>query len=131
LQSNRAAFPLRRQLATEYVRGRVLLLGDAAHVVHPLAGQGVNLGLRDVAALDALVRDAQDRRADFASPHRLARWARTRRSENAASAHAFSAINALFSNDAMGATLLRGPLLGLAGKLPPVAHALWRRAAGL
>lgn len=131
LHSNRAAFPLRRQLAREYVRGRVLLLGDAAHVVHPLGGQGVNLGLRDVSALAALVDDAQARRADFAAEHRLARWARTRRSENATNAHAFSAINALFSNGAMASTLLRGPLLGIAGKLPPLAHALWRHAAGV
>lgn len=130
LQSNRVAFPLRRQLAREYARGRVLLLGDAAHVVHPLAGQGVNLGLRDVAALVASIRQAQDKRADFASPQRIARWARTQRSENATNAHAFSAINALFSNDAVVPTLLRGPLLGLAGKLPPLAHALWRHAAG-
>jgi len=130
LQSNRVAFPLRRQLAREYAKGRVLLLGDAAHVVHPLAGQGVNLGLRDVAALVASVRQAQDKRADFASAQRIARWARTQRSENATNAHAFSAINALFSNDAVAATLLRGPLLGLAGKLPPLAHALWRHAAG-
>ncbi|UHQ20936.1 FAD-dependent oxidoreductase [Lysobacter sp. KIS68-7] len=130
LQSNRVAFPLRRQLAREYAKGRVLLLGDAAHVVHPLAGQGVNLGLRDVAALVASVTQAQARRADFASAQRIARWARTQRSENATNAHAFSAINALFSNDAVAPTLLRGPLLGLAGKLPPLAHALWRHAAG-
>jgi 3-demethoxyubiquinol 3-hydroxylase len=130
LDSPRAAFPLRRQLANEYLRGRVLLLGDAAHVVHPLAGQGVNLGLRDVAALQTLVRDAQARRGDYAAVAPLQRWARTRRSENALSAHAFSAINQAFSNDSVAMTLLRGPMLGLAGKLPPLAHALWRHAAG-
>ncbi|HWI24595.1 MAG TPA: FAD-dependent oxidoreductase [Lysobacter sp.] len=130
LDSPRAAFPLRRQLANEYQRGRVLLLGDAAHVVHPLAGQGVNLGLRDVAALQALVRDAQARRGDYASPSRLQRWARTRRSENMLSAHAFTAINQAFSNDGVAMTLLRGPMLGIAGKVPPLAHALWRHAAG-
>ena len=129
--SPRAAFPLRRQLATGYLRGRVLLLGDAAHVVHPLAGQGVNLGLRDVAALQSLIRDAQDRRADYAAPARLARWARTRRSENALSAHVFGAINRLFSNDALAPTLLRGPMLGFAGRMPPLVHALWRHAAGV
>lgn len=129
--SQRAAFPLRRQLAKEQASGRVLLIGDAAHVVHPLAGQGVNLGLRDVAGLRDLVADAQSRRADWTSPHRLARWARTRRSENAAAAYAFDGINRLFSNDEMHATLLRGPLLGLAGRLPPLANLLWRKASGL
>lgn len=129
--SQRAAFPLRRQLAKEQASGRVLLIGDAAHVVHPLAGQGVNLGLRDVAGLRDLVADAQSRRADWTSPHRLARWARTRRSENAVAAYAFGGINRLFSNDEMHATLLRGPLLGLAGRLPPLAGLLWRRASGL
>lgn len=129
--SARALFPLRRQLASDYRAGRVLVMGDAAHVVHPLAGQGVNLGLRDVTALEALVAAALQRGVPWDTPDRLARWARTRRSENALSAHAFDGINRMFSNDAVAATLLRGPLLGLAGRLPPLAASLWRRAAGL
>jgi 3-demethoxyubiquinol 3-hydroxylase len=129
--SKRIAFPLRRQLADAYVAGRVLAIGDAAHVVHPLAGQGVNLGLRDVSALRDAIASAQARRADWAAPHRLARWARARRSDATASAHAFSAINRVFSNDDVATTLLRGPMLGLVGKLAPLNRALWRHAAGV
>jgi 3-demethoxyubiquinol 3-hydroxylase len=128
--STRAAFPLRRRLAEVHVRGRVLLLGDAAHVVHPLAGQGVNIGLRDVSALVASIDAARSRRLDWASPSRLQRWGRVRHSEGAVAARAFEAINLAFSNDKLWATALRGPLLGLAGRLPPLTHALWRRAAG-
>lgn len=131
LLSPRAAFPLRRQLAQTHVHGRVLLLGDAAHAVHPLAGQGVNLGLRDVAALRELVRGAKARDGDIAAPSRLARWARTRKSENTVNAHAFEAINRAYSNDALWPTLLRGHALGIAGKLPPITRALWRHAAGI
>ena len=129
--SARAAFPLRRQLVRQQVAGRVLVLGDAAHVVHPLAGQGVNLGLRDVAALRAEVESAQARRVDWASAHRLQRWARRRRSDNTVSAYAFEGINRPFSNADPLAVLARGPLLGLAGKLPPLTRALWRHAAGV
>ncbi|WP_238389712.1 UbiH/UbiF family hydroxylase [Pseudoxanthomonas koreensis] len=129
--SQRAAFPLRRQLVRSQVAGRVLVLGDAAHVVHPLAGQGVNLGLRDVAALLAEVEAAQARRSDRTAAHRLQRRARRRRSDNAVSAYAFEGINRLFSNADPATTLVRGPLLGLAGKLPPLQRALWRHAAGL
>lgn len=129
--SARAAFPLRRQLVRQQVAGRVLVLGDAAHVVHPLAGQGVNLGLRDVAALRTEVESAQARRVDWASAHRLQRWARRRRSDNTVSAYAFEGINRLFSNADPLAVLARGPLLGLAGKLPPLTRALWRHAAGV
>jgi len=129
--SKRVAFPLRRQLAQACVAGRVAIVGDAAHVVHPLAGQGVNLGLRDVAALRELLRAATARHADIGAPARLARWGRQRRSENALAAQAFGGLNRLFSNDAVAATLLRGHLLGLAGRLPSLTHGLWRRAAGL
>ena len=129
--SPRAAFPLRRQLAKDYLAGRVLVLGDAAHVVHPLAGQGVNLGLRDVAALRALLRDALQRRVDWTAPHRLRRWARSRRSENTVAAYGFDAINKLFSNDEMHLTLTRGALLGLAGRMPPLLSLFWKRASGL
>ena len=129
--SARAAFPLRRQLASAQVAGRVVLAGDAAHVVHPLAGQGVNLGLRDVAALRASWQQAQARGSDFASPHRLARWARMRRSENTLAAYSFETINRAFSNDALLPTLLRGHVLGLAGRIPPLTQLLWRRAAGI
>ncbi|MDQ3056311.1 MAG: UbiH/UbiF family hydroxylase [Pseudomonadota bacterium] len=131
VDAKRVAFPLRRQLAQRYVQDRVIAIGDAAHVVHPLAGQGVNLGLRDVTALRDSIRDAQARGVDFAGAQRLSRWARTRSSENAAAAFAFEGLNRLFSSDGVAASLLRGPLLGLAGKIPVLPHALWRRAAGL
>lgn len=129
--SKRAAFPLRRQLAQAHVAGRVAVIGDAAHVVHPLAGQGVNLGLRDVAALRTLLQRQRAAGRDPGAPAALARWARERRSENAVAAYSFDGLNRLFSNDHLLATLARGPLLGLVGKLPPLRHALWKHAAGL
>ncbi len=127
----RVGFPLRRQLAVAQQRGRVLVIGDAAHAVHPLAGQGVNLGLRDVAALRASVGDARRRQARWDAPQRLARWARGRRSDNTVAAYGFEGINLLFSNDAIAPTLLRGHLLGVAGRLPPLLQLFWRRAAGV
>ena len=63
--------------------------------------------------------------------HRLARWARTRHSENTLAAYSFEVINRAFSNDAVLPTLLRGHLLGLANRLPPLTQLLWRRAAGV
>ena len=128
--SQRKAFPLKRRLAEPMLQGRVALIGDAAHSVHPLAGQGVNLGLRDVAALKATIAQGEATGRGFDSVDRWQRWARSRSSENAVAARSFEAINGLFSNDAPLPTLLRGHLLGLAGKLPPLTRFLWQRAAG-
>lgn len=129
--SKRVAFPLRRQLAQAHVAGRVAVIGDAAHVVHPLAGQGVNLGLRDVSALRAMLQRQRAAGRDPGAAAPLVRWARERRSENAVAAYSFDGLNRLFSNDHMLATLARGPLLGLVGKLLPLRHAFWKHAAGL
>ncbi|MBD8525954.1 FAD-dependent oxidoreductase [Pseudomarimonas arenosa] len=126
LVSARRSFPLRRQLAKTYQQGRCLLIGDAAHVVHPLAGQGVNLGLRDVAEL--LVRTQG--RDDLGDPHRLAAIARHQRSANAVAAYSFDGLNRLFSNDALLPTLLRGPALGLVDKIAPLKAMFLRRAVG-
>jgi len=131
LASPRVAFPLRRQLARRYRDGRLLLAGDAAHVVHPLAGQGVNLGLRDAATLRETLRRARQRGGDPAASSLLDRWARTRRSENAAAAYTFETINRVFSNDDLALTLLRGPLMGLGARVPMVPAALARAAMGL
>ncbi|GGK00323.1 FAD-dependent oxidoreductase [Luteimonas terricola] len=129
--SQRAAFPLRLQLARQYSTGRVLLLGDAAHVMHPLAGQGVNVGLRGVAALRDSIAAAQARHQAWDTPQRIVRWARARRSESTMAARAFDGINRVYTSDSPAAVLLRGHALGLAGRLPPVAGALWRHAAGI
>ena len=128
--SARAAFPLRTQLASAQHAGRVVVVGDAAHVVHPLAGQGVNLGLRDAAALHRHAARMLSVSRDWAGLPGLARWARVRRSDATVSAGAFEAINRAYSNEHPVATALRGPLLGLAGRIAPLRRALWRHAAG-
>jgi 2-octaprenyl-3-methyl-6-methoxy-1,4-benzoquinol hydroxylase len=130
LASPRAAFPLRLQLATRYVAGRVVLAGDAAHVVHPLAGQGVNLGLRDVDQLVQTLTQGRERGSDIGGSATLRRYERVRRSENAIAAGAFDAINRVYSNNSVLPTLLRGRLLGLVDRLTPLRRLFARHAAG-
>jgi 2-octaprenyl-3-methyl-6-methoxy-1,4-benzoquinol hydroxylase len=131
LISERAAFPLKRQLAKSMMQDRTLLLGDAAHAVHPLAGQGVNLGLRDVAELQKVFASAQSKHTDLLDLRSLQRLAQQRFSDNAIAAYAFENINRVFSNDHFALSLLRGPMLGLGNKITPLKNAMARYAAGL
>ncbi len=131
LISERAAFPLKRQLASRMRQGRVLLLGDAAHSVHPLAGQGVNLGLRDVRALQKAFEKALVTGGDPIGMRQLDVWARQCYSDNAMAALVFENINRVFSNDSMALGLMRGRLLGLANRISPLKAQMIRLATGL
>ncbi|ANB18166.1 UbiH/UbiF/VisC/COQ6 family ubiquinone biosynthesis hydroxylase [Dokdonella koreensis] len=126
----RAAFPLRLRRADRYVAGRCVLVGDAAHVVHPLAGQGVNLGLRDVACLRRVLAEARARGSDIGAAHVLRRYERERRSENALAAWTFDAIERVFASTAMPLVLARGLGLEAAGRIGPLRRALAAAAAG-
>ena len=131
LCGQRSVHPLALSYANSFVAERVVLVGDAARGVHPLAGQGLNAGLRDAAALAQVVRDAARRGEDFASPHTLARYQRWRGFDSAGLALATDAANRLFSNDN---PLLRAARdLGMAalGSVPALRRALIREAAGL
>ena len=126
----RLSFPLRLRLAERYVSGRCALIGDAAHGVHPLAGQGMNLGLRDVANLRAQVARAQTRGGDPGAAHVLRRYERERRSENTLAARSIDLIERVFSSDATPLALVRGAALGAAGKIAPLRRLLGDAAAG-
>src|SRR6202034_3954803 len=125
-----ATFPLKLQYALEYVRPRAVLLGDAAHVVHPLAGQGVNLGLLDCAAL-ADVLAAEGGRGYFGEHKLLRRYERWRRSENLLAAGALDGLERLFSATDPLSAGLRAAGLSAVGKMPLVKRRMAQRALGL
>jgi 2-octaprenyl-3-methyl-6-methoxy-1,4-benzoquinol hydroxylase/2-octaprenylphenol hydroxylase len=126
----RHAFPLRLRLAERYVAGRCVLVGDAAHAVHPLAGQGLNLGLRDVRCLAALLARAQQRGSDPGAANLLRRYERERRSENTLAARGLDLIERSFGTEAMPVAATRGLMLSLVNRLQPLKHWLGDAAAG-
>ncbi|SEM37560.1 2-octaprenylphenol hydroxylase [Luteibacter sp. UNCMF331Sha3.1] len=129
--SRRAAFPLRLKLADRYEVGRLVLLGDAAHAVHPLAGQGVNLGLRDVAELRDTLVDARDAGRDIAATHVLRRYARRRRSADGLDAWSFDALARVYAWKASPLVTARGVGVRVLDALGPLKRRLARHAAGL
>jgi 2-polyprenylphenol 6-hydroxylase len=128
--TRRAAFPLRLRLAERYTVPRLALIGDAAHVVHPLAGQGVNLGLRDAAGLAEILTAAREQWRDFAADYTLRRYDRSRRSDDTLSAYAFDAIQRVFGSDSPRVAALRGLGLGIVDRIGPLKDLFARRAAG-
>lgn len=131
LEGARQAYPLKRQVAREITGPRTALIGDAAHIIHPLAGLGLNLGFKDVAALADCVAEAMLRGEDHGSPMVLERYARWRRFDIVSTIVAMEGMNALFVNDWPGITALRQAALRLADKLPAAKSALMEEAAGM
>lgn len=125
------SFPLKLQLARDFVAPRLALIGDAAHVIHPLAGQGLNLGLKDVAALAESVIEAMRLGMDHGAADVLAGYQRWRRFDTALMAAVTDNLNRLFSNDVAPVRALRDVGMGLVDRIAPVKSALIGRAAGL
>lgn len=125
------AYPLALRLARRLVAPRLALVGDAARLIHPLAGQGLNLGLQDAEALGRLVADALGLGLDPGASRVLDAYGRERRIDQVAMAAATDGLNRLFSNDRAPLRLLRDVGLGLVDRAPRLKAALIRRASGL
>lgn len=131
LAGPRFSYPLNLTLAERYVAPRVALIGDAAHGVHPIAGQGLNLGLRDVAALAEVLIQARRRGEDIGTDAVLARYQEWRRPDATALALGMDGVNALFSNRNPLLRVAREIGMGLVDALPPLRRGFMRQAAGL
>jgi 2-octaprenylphenol hydroxylase len=129
--TRRLSFPLQRLHAREYVRPRFALAGDAAHALHPLAGQGVNLGLLDAAALAQVIGDAARKGRDIGDLGVLRRYERWRKGDNLAMIFALDAFKRLFSNENAGISMLRNAGMSAVDRFTPLKHAFVRRAMGL
>jgi len=129
--SARAAHPLALWHARDYVRPRLALVGDAAHTIHPLAGQGVNLGFLDCAALVEVIADTVAKGGDPSGLRPLRLYERWRRSENALMLGTTDTLNGLFRQKSVAATTLRRLGLTVAASQPLLRRGLMRRALGL
>lgn len=126
----RWSYPLGFHMARTYTAPRLALVGDAAHGVHPIAGQGLNLGLRDVAALAEVVVDTARLGLDLGSADVLKRYEKWRRFDNTALALGMDALVRLFSNDIAPVRAARDLGLGIVNELPPLRRLFMRHAGG-
>jgi len=127
----RRAYPLGLFIARSFVAERIALVGDAAHVIHPIAGQGLNMGLRDVAALAEAIVDAARLGLDIGGADVLERYQRWRRFDTMAMGVATDGLNRLFSNESDVLRLMRDVGLGLVDRMPALKSFFIREAAGV
>ena len=127
----RRAFPLGLHVARSFIAERIALVGDAAHVIHPIAGQGLNMGLRDAAALAEAVIDSARLGIDVGAVSTLERYQRWRRFDTMAMGVATDGLNRLFSNNSDVLRLVRDMGLGLVDRMPNLKEFFIREAAGL
>ncbi|RZN31653.1 ubiquinone biosynthesis hydroxylase [Bradyrhizobium sp. Leo121] len=125
------AFPLGYFVARSFIAERLALVGDAAHLIHPIAGQGLNMGLKDVAALAEVVVDAARLGIDLGQADVLERYQRWRRFDTMAMGVATNSLNFLFSNESTLLRTVRDVGLGVVDRLPPLKSLFIRQAAGL
>lgn len=131
LRGQRYSYPLGLSLANSFVAARLALVGDAAHGLHPIAGQGFNAGLRDIGALVQVIDEATRRGEDFAAPGVLSRYQQWRRFDTTTLALTTDLTNKLFSNDNPVLRGLRDLGMGAIGAMPRLRRGLIREAAGL
>lgn len=125
------AFPLSFGMARDFVGQRLALIGDAAHVIHPIAGQGLNLGLKDVAALAEVIVDAVRLGMDPGGADVLEDYQRARRFDTVAMGVVTDGLNRLFSNDITPIRMMRDLGLGIVDRINPLKRFFIREAAGL
>jgi 2-octaprenyl-6-methoxyphenol hydroxylase len=126
----RFAYPLALMQAERYVAPRLALLGEAAHVIHPIAGQGLNIGIRDIAALAESVIDARRLGLDIGDDGVLEQYQRWRRPDALLLAAVTDGLNRLFSNEIPPLRLARDLGLAAVNRLPPLKRLLMRHAMG-
>ena len=131
LEGKRYAYPLKLTIANSFIGPRLALVGDAAHGMHPIAGQGFNFGLRDVAALAEVLIEAKRRGEDIASPLVLERYQRWRRFDTMMMAVGTDGVNRLFSNDNTLMRAARDLGMGVISSVPALRRRFIREAAGL
>ncbi len=131
LESRPKAYPLSFAIARNFVGQRLALVGDSAHVVHPIAGQGLNLGIRDAAALAEAILDAAALGLDPGATDVLASYERARRFDTVLMGVVTDGLNRLFSNDLTPVRMLRDAGLGVVDRLPGLKRRFIREAAAI
>ncbi len=128
---SRQTFPLSSAQAAQYCEHRIALVGDAAHRVHPLAGQGANLGVMDAEVLSEEIIQLYKQQRDFGLKRYLRRYERKRRSENVFMMNVFSGFKSLYGNQTFPLPLIRNQGMNVINQLTPIKQCIMRRAMGL